>query len=224
LKYLITIKRQNNPDSESYIQKFEVEVYGHVSVATMLKDLNEQQNADISWECGCMSRKCGACAMRINGKPMLACACFADEIRGRKITIEPLSKFPVVRDLIVDRTAIFEGLKDMELYLSSEAFNNNYTRKIRYMSAKCLMCGCCLEVCPNFNVNHIFIGAVGSVNAYRILSQEQNMEHKDQLNVKYKERFYEGCGNSLSCHDICPAGIEVDELTARSNAVAVWKR
>jgi succinate dehydrogenase / fumarate reductase iron-sulfur subunit len=50
------------------------------------------------------------------------------------------------------------------------------------------------------------------------------MEHKNELKEKYKERFYEGCGKSLSCHDICPAGIEVDELTARSNAVAVWNR
>lgn len=221
---MITIKRQNNPDSEPYIQEYEIEVHGHVSVATILKDLNEQQNADISWECGCMSRKCGACAMRINGKPMLACACFTDEIRKRKITLEPLGKFPVIRDLIVDRTVIFERLKEIELYLSSEAFNNNYTRKFRYMSAKCLMCGCCLEVCPNFNGNHTFIGAVASVNAYRILNQEQNMEHKNELKEKYKERFYEGCGKSLSCHDICPAGIEVDELTARSNAVAVWNR
>jgi succinate dehydrogenase / fumarate reductase iron-sulfur subunit len=86
------------------------------------------------------------------------------------------------------------------------------------------MCGCCLEVCPEFNSDHIFAGAVGSVNAYRILSQEQDSEHKNSLAEKYKKIFYEGCGKSLSCQNICPAGIEVDELTARSNAIAVWKR
>jgi succinate dehydrogenase / fumarate reductase iron-sulfur subunit len=124
----------------------------------------------------------------------------------------------------VDRTVIFERLKEIEMYLSSEALNDNHTHEFRYMSAKCLMCGCCLEVCPEFNADYVFTGAVAAVNAYRILSQDRNPEHKKQLSAKYKKKFYEGCGKSLSCQNICPAGIEVDELTARSNAIAVWKR
>ena len=39
---------------------------------------------------------------------------------------------------------------------------------------------------------------------------------------EYKKKYFEGCGKSLSCHDICPIGLPVEELLVRSNAAAVW--
>ena len=59
-----------------------------------------------------MVRKCGACAMLINERPRLACSTFLHTLKGSTITLEPLSKFPLVRDLIVDRSNLFENLKN----------------------------------------------------------------------------------------------------------------
>lgn len=95
---------------------------------------------------------------------------------------------------------------------------------IRYQSARCLMCGCCLEVCPNFDFGKDFAGAIAPVNAYRILNEEQDTSHHEQIAEKYRKHYFEGCGKSLSCQNICPAGIPVEELMVRSNAAAVWKK
>ena len=69
-------------------------------------------------------------------------------------------QFPLVRDLIVDRSNLFENLKKLNLWLESEAYMSSWTHEPRYQSARCLMCGCCLEVCPNFSANGTFVMAL----------------------------------------------------------------
>lgn len=149
---------------------------------------------------------------------------FLRDCKGSVVTLEPLSKFPLVKDLVVDRSVIFEALKRTKLWLEGDAFQTSYTHSQRYRSAKCLLCGCCLEVCPNFDPNSEFAGAVLPVNAYRILNEEQDIAHQTELANAYRQLYFEGCGKSLACQDICPAGIPVEELMSRSNAAAVWKR
>jgi succinate dehydrogenase / fumarate reductase iron-sulfur subunit len=227
----IKIKRQNSPRGESYWQRFLYEGDAAVSVGFVLSSLNERgcltdidgaAAAPVAWERGCLERKCGACAMRINGKPSLACSTFLDGIREEIITLEPLSKFPVVKDLIVDRSGVFETLKKLELWLDEEAYNSDWTREERYQSARCLQCGCCLEVCPNFSAAGEFAGALGAVSAYHFIEQERGCPHRAPASRLYQRLFFEGCGKSLACHAVCPLGLPVEELLARSNAAAVW--
>ncbi len=231
LVYKIRIRRQESQKSDSYWQEFEFDGSKNSSVANVLKELNSRTPlkdnsgnivTPINWECSCMVRKCGACAMLINERPRLACSTFLHTLKGSTITLEPLSKFPLVRDLIVDRSILFENLKKLNLWLESEAYMNPWTHEPRYQSARCLMCGCCLEVCPNFSANGTFAGAVAAVNAFRILNEEQESTHLNEISAEYKKKYFEGCGKSLSCHDICPIGLPVEELLVRSNAAAVW--
>ena len=84
--------------------------------------------------------------------------------------------------------------------------------------------GCCLEVCPNFDPNSEFAGAVLPVNAYRILNEEQDIAHQTELANAYRQLILKAAENLLRARDICPAGIPVEELMSRSNAAAVWKR
>lgn len=233
MKYIIQIKRQENRTSECYWQEFFFEGDSNTSVASVLRALNARtplvdcsgnESTPILWECGCMVRKCGACAMRINGIPRLACSTFLDALKVKKIILEPLSKFPIVKDLVVDRSIVFENLKKINLWLESEAYTASYTHEPSYQSAKCLMCGCCLEVCPNFSVSGEFAGAIAPVNAFRVLNEEQDNDHKAEISALYKQFYFEKCGKSLSCQNICPAGIPVEELMVRSNAAAIWKR
>ena len=233
MAYQIRIKRQAAPDTKAYWQEFSYDGSANASVAAVLNELNGRMPLTdasgnpaepISWECGCMVRKCGACAMRINGVPRLACSVFLNTLKGTTVTLEPLSKFPLVKDLVVDRSILFENLKKIELWLKSDAYLAEYTHVARYQSARCLMCGCCLEVCPNFSAEGNFAGAIAPVNAYRILNEEQDHSHREELSAKYKAAFFEGCGKSLACQDICPAHIPVEELAVRSNAAAIWRR
>lgn len=233
LVYKVRIRRQENQKSDSYWQEFEFGGSENSSIAAVLNELNSRSPltdacgntaAPIGWECSCMVRKCGACAMLINGLPRLACSTFLNMLKSSTVTLEPLSKFPLVRDLIVDRSFLFENLKKLNLWLESEAYMIEFTHEPRYQSARCLMCGCCLEVCPNFSSKGTFAGAVAAVNAFRILNEEQEISHRNDVSTQYKENYFEGCGKSLACHNICPIGLPVEELIVRSNSVAIWGR
>lgn len=233
LVYKVRIRRQENQKSDSYWQEFEFGGSENSSIAAVLNELNSRSPltdacgntaAPIGWECSCMVRKCGACAMLINGLPRLACSTFLNMLKSSTVTLEPLSKFPLVRDLIVDRSFLFENLKKLNLWLESEAYMIEFTHEPRYQSARCLMCGCYLEVCPNFSSKGTFAGAVAAVNAFRILNEEQEISHRNDVSTQYKENYFEGCGKSLACHNICPIGLPVEELIVRSNSVAIWGR
>ena len=214
--HILQIKRQKNKDSQPYVQQIPYD--GQAStIAQALQEINETIADPIGWQCSCMVRKCGACAMRINGQPRLACASFLRDYK-KTITLEPLGKFPVIRDLVVDRGVISKSLKNMKIWLEEEARPNAWTFELRYQSARCLLCGCCLEICPNYGGNNVFAGAAAAVNAYRIFAESRKTTgHYQDLKKAYKKYYYETCGQSLSCNDICPAKLPVTELLACAN-------
>ena len=229
---IVEILRHRKGDSNSYYQKFEYKCADDKeTVATMLNNLNlndELKDIDgnivdkIAFKQSCLQKKCGSCAMLINGRPSLACAIKLSEL-GDYVKLEPLKKFPVVEDLIVDRTSMAENLKMMEVYLKDEAIVNEKRNELSYEASRCLQCGCCLEVCPNFMINNGFTGMAGASAISRIIN-ELDKDKLKEVSKAYNRHVYEGCGKSLSCVDICPAGIKIEELLVNSNAIAVWKR
>ncbi len=192
------------------------------TVATALTRLNETLPDPIRWECSCLQRKCGACAMVVNGRPVLACGAQLLEYKD-KVRIEPLRKFPVVADLIVDRSILYENLSALRCWMSAEADMHQRAADLGYEASRCLQCGCCLDVCPNFAPGGDFSGMAGAVPLSRLLAELPEAELAE-LSEQYRRHFYAGCGKSLACRNVCPAGIGVDALLVNSNAVAVWKR
>ena len=233
MRKLLEIVRRAAPSQPEYRQTFVYETDDdQATVATALRELNarsrledaEGNSADpIRWECSCLQKKCGACAMRINGIPRLACDTKIAELKSKTVIIEPLKKFPVVRDLIVDRSVMRENLIAIHNWLEVEARHSQKNVDLAYDASRCIQCGCCLEVCPNFTAGESFFGAAAFVPASRILSQLPKGKKYDLVN-EYGKHIYSGCGKSLSCHNICPVGIDIEHKLSNSNAVAVWKR
>ena len=160
--------------------------------------------------------------MVINNRPGLACGTRLSEFK-KTVRIEPLRKFPVIADLIVDRSVLFENLKQMKLWFEETARGKDKAMRISYASSRCLQCGCCLEVCPNFCPGEQYTGMAAAVPMARILAQIPESQKAEMCDMYY-HHIYKGCGKSLACRDICPAGIDIDEILLNSNAIAVWKR
>ena len=127
---IVKIKRQSTPDSVPYWQSFLYNGPLHVTVSAVLDSINYtddiidvEGNATtrVRWECSCLQAVCGGCAMVINGVPALACNTFVDEVTKADLVIEPLSKFPVIADLIVDRSIIYENLNSAKAYIESQS-------------------------------------------------------------------------------------------------------
>ena len=124
MEVVIEIKRQEDAKSSPYFQSIRLSPEKeNITVASLLREINASPDIRdvegkeiprISWECSCLQKKCGACAMLINGKPRLACDTFLrDNMKAGKLVLAPLSKFPVIKDLIVDRSIIYNNLKDI---------------------------------------------------------------------------------------------------------------
>ncbi len=227
----VSIKRQKSADQNSYVETYLYQGDGMLTVADYLTELNRDPNrktieghasSPILWECSCLEKRCGACAMVINRLPQLACGVFLQEAgKNGTLTIEPLSKFPVISDLKVDRSTIFEVLKKMEIYTEEKSGSEyDWDKKAQYLAGQCLMCGCCLEACPNFLSDGLFGGGAAMVQAYKALEQEERGGHLKRMRKQYRTYFQNGCGMSLSCKKVCPIKLPLDDIQARANAAA----
>lgn len=163
----------------------------------------------------CMQKMCGACGMVICGKPALACDTFLNEIKGDILVLEPLFKFTVRSDLKVDRSIIQEHLLDAGMYDERRELEDKKVHEHCYQVSKCLKCGLCLEVCPNYVGGPNFYGASLANDAY-ILYAEKGDRSKE-IKRNYKEHFSKGCSKSLACVDVCPMGINTVASMAKMN-------
>src|SRR5208337_5430709 len=120
---ILKIKRQNNPTSKSYWEEFELAWNPGMNVISALMEIaanpvtrDGKATTPITYDSCCLEEICGSCAMLINGRAGMACSSLLDHLK-QPITLEPLSKFPVVRDLAVDRSVIFENLKKVKAWI-----------------------------------------------------------------------------------------------------------
>jgi len=213
---IVRIKRQDDASSESYYQDFEYKGSGRTTASQILEAINsedDRRDAEgrparrIKWEHSCLQKACGACAMVINGRPALACSFFVDADADGMLLLEPLSKFPVISDLAVDRSCIEEHQKAALMYLGERAEPNAKERGQQYSAAGCLRCGLCLEVCPNYvGPEGRFYGAVMANESYLLASSTK--DRRREIAKEYKRHFARGCSKSLACREICPAGIQ----------------
>lgn len=233
MNYHIDVLRSKGPGQDSYVQTFRyrsddpgenvLHVLQTVSSDPDYKDEDGRPVGKIGFECSCLQKRCGACAMRINGRVRLACDARLSDYKKGRILLEPLKKFPVVKDLIVDRNIMQKALKQAEVFRREDISLPGETDFLAQEASRCLQCGCCLEVCPNYSGTGKFAGAAVMAAAARLFLQQSPESVKDSSG-SYDRYLYEGCGKSSACQDVCPAGLPLDKLWAHCNAAAVWHR
>ncbi len=159
--------------------------------------------------------RCDACAMVINGRPALACETFVRDLKGKEIEIRPLRKFPVIHDLLVDRTIIHENLKQANMYIGEYQPVADSDHAHQYAVAKCLKCGLCLEICPNYVNGKTFFGAAFANDCCLVALRNRTEGRKIQK--IYAEHFGKSCSKSLSCMEVCPMKISTLASMAKMN-------
>jgi len=221
----IKILRQSGPDAQPYWQEFRYEYKNNdQTIAGMLDELNYKDDLvdikgehapRIQWECSCLQGICGACAMVINGIPSLACETFLRDARGDTVVLEPLKKFPTISDLVVDRSVIHDNMKKANAYIEEYAGAVGEEYEHMYAAGKCLKCGLCLEVCPNYKDGITFYGAAFANDCYLIASRSGLQ--KDAIKKAYDAHFAKGCSKALSCVSVCPMNIPTLASIAKMN-------
>lgn len=203
-------------------QLFDYEGDLNIPVTALL----ERLDYPIEYDCSCLQGLCGACAMVINSQPKLACKTFLNEDlivkKYGRITIEPLSKFPVIKDLKVDRSILHNAMMDCEQWLESDAETASNDLEFEYEMSMCLMCGCCTEACPNYNIGD-FVGTPVAVSSSKLISQEKDSNHLKSIKKSYNDQFYPYCLKTLACEDVCPMKIPTQRAISKMNRKSVWR-
>jgi len=219
---VLRIKRQETPNSEPYYEEFEVPYLPHHNIVSMLMEIRRnpvnrqgKRVAPVVFNANCLEEVCGACTMVINGRVRQACSQLANGLNG-PATVEPMTKFPVVRDLWVDRSKMFDYLKKARAWIPIDGTYDlgpgprvaPDVQQFAYLFSRCMTCGCCLEACPQVNSHSKFMGAAVIGQVY-LMSQHPTgkMNLDERLDAMMAEGGVADCGNAQNCVEVCPKDI-----------------
>jgi succinate dehydrogenase / fumarate reductase iron-sulfur subunit len=175
-----------------------------------------------AWDAACLEEVCGSCTMNINGKVRQACSTLIDKLT-EPIHIAPMRKFPLVRDLTVDRSKMFDALKRVQAWVPLDGTYDlgpgprqaSEEADLRYTLSTCMTCGCCLEVCPQVSQTTAFIGAA-AISQVRLFNSHPTgkMNAADRLHGLMGNGGVGDCGKAGNCVEACPKGIPLTSSIA----------
>jgi succinate dehydrogenase / fumarate reductase, iron-sulfur subunit len=219
------VKRTDDAKTTPRWEEFDVEHEPNLNVIAALMKIRRKpvttdgkRTTPVVWDSNCLEEVCGACSMIVNGRVRQACSTLVDKIapNGETVTLEPMTKFPVVRDLIVDRSRMFESLKKVKAWIELDGSYDlgpgpRYSHaewEARYDLSRCFTCGTCLEVCPQVKPEGGFMGAA-AVSQARLMNLHPSgkMHADDRIEAVMGEGGVFDCGNAQNCVRACPKEI-----------------
>ncbi len=242
----LRVLRADAPDRPSRWEEFDVPVAsggaasGSVNVISCLQHVaadpvtrTGQRTTPIVYDVGCLEEVCGSCTMLINGRVRQACSCLVDKIApndGDVIELRPMTKFPVVRDLAVDRSRLFADLKRVRGWVPIDGTydlgpgpeETPEEQQTRYRLSTCMSCGCCLEACPQYTLetdeeawDGAFVGAavISQVRYFNGHATGKTLQQQ-RLDVMSGPGGVSDCGNAQNCVKVCPKEIPLTESIA----------
>lgn len=238
------LKVYRGTPGKQYWEEFELDLRPSLNVISVLMEIQRkpinrkgERVTPVVWESGCLEEVCGSCSMLVNGFPRQACTALIHNIiketGSNVITLAPFSTFPLVRDLIVDRTSMFDNLKKVHAWVDSDgAYDrgpgpkiSQEKQEVMYQLSTCMTCGCCVEACPQANDRSKFIGPqifaqVRLFNANPIGAQKK----ATRLRAVMEEGGISDCGNAQNCVRVCPKKIPLTDSIAAigRDATAQW--
>lgn len=238
MKLTLKIWRQKNKDAKGGMQSYQLDnVSEHMSFLEMMDVLNEQiineGGEPVAFDHDCREGICGMCSMMINGEAhgpdrgVTTCQLHMRKFKDSDtIYIEPFraKAFPVVKDLVVDRTA-FDRIQHAGGFVSVNTSGNTQDANAlpipkadadkAFDAAECIGCGACVATCKNASAM-LFVGA--KVSQYALLPQGK-VEATDRVLNMVAQMDAEGfgsCTNTGACEVECPKGISLENI-ARMN-------
>jgi succinate dehydrogenase / fumarate reductase, iron-sulfur subunit len=223
----LRIRRQDSPTAPSRWEEFSLPWQANMNVISCLMEIRKkpvtrqgQATTPVNWDCSCLEEVCGACTMQVNGKPRQSCTALVDNLPDAPIVLEPLTKFPVVRDLQVDRKPMFEALKRVKAWVPIDGTYDlgpgpkmsAVDAELNYAFSRCMTCGCCMEVCPQYNSHSEFIGPAPLAQV-RLFNAHPTgrMNAHERLDAIMGNGGLVDCGNAQNCVEVCPKEIPLTE-------------
>ena len=229
--YTITLKiKRYDPDNKrSWDQDYELEAGRILRFTDVFRKINNELDPSLAWNSSCEHAQCGTCAVRVNGKPLLACELLVENAVANFGTtvfeVGPITVAPVVRDLVVDFEQAYERVNKVKPYIIEPAQNLNPGNEYqidprnleRYVEAtRCVNCFCCAEACISSHKGFLGPNAV-MASIVRLMDPREQAE-EERLELLYSEEGIYRCHTSMACSFVCPKEIDVAHFIALAKA------
>jgi len=202
---------------DSKISEYNIELKN----PTLLQALNKiktTQDPTLNFSSGCQSSVCGSCAVRVNGKEVLACSYKVEE----NDLIEPLKNVPIIRDLVVNMDNAYTQNFKAKAWLSSPNSNAKLLHedeKRNEIQSDCILCGSCYSACPVYSVNKEFLGPFALTRVWKYVTDARELETSSKIDTIQKNGIWD-CTLCNECTLVCPQGIsskaDIEKLRAKS--------
>ena len=192
----VCVLRQDGPGQISYWERHRLVYEREMNVISVLQRIAAQATtkdgkgvAPVAWDCNCLEEVCGACTVLVNGKVRQACSALVDRLLEEnpgEIELRPMSKFPVIRDLIVDRSRLFRALRKTKCWIPVDGYydmgpgplQSRSQQESAYPLSECMSCGCCIDACPQYTKVELTQGA-----------DESDEQFQSRRDAEYDENF-----------------------------------
>ena len=227
----LRIRRRENPDAPARWEEFRIPYRPNLNIISCLMEIRKNpvtkdgtRTTPPVWEMNCLEQVCGICTMVINGRARQSCSALVDQLE-QPITLEPMSKFPNVRDLVVDRSEMFNHLKRVHAWIELDgSYDLGPGPRMspdevaeRYAYSRCMTCGCCLEACPQYgDGNYIGPQAIAQVRLMN-MHPSGKMTRDERLEGIMGKDGITNCGNAQNCVRACPMSIPLTKAIYEEN-------
>lgn len=235
-KIRFKIQRREREAAAAYFETFELLYRRNLNVISALMEIRKdpvtvegKATTPPVWDMSCLEQVCGICTMIIDGRVRQSCSALIDDLLlasgSDTVTLAPMSKFPNVRDLKVDRAKMFDHLKQVNAWIELDGSYDlgpgpqisNEVAQERYTYSRCMTCGCCLEACPQYgDDNYIGPQAIAQARLFNMHpTGKANID--ERLNGLLGEDGIANCGNAQNCIQVCPMSIPLTRAIYETN-------
>jgi succinate dehydrogenase / fumarate reductase, iron-sulfur subunit len=233
---MFKIQRREREGAPVRWEMFEIAYRRNMNVISALMDIRKnpvtiegKATTPPVWDMSCLEQVCGICTMVIDGTVRQSCSALIDDLLlasgSDMVTLQPMSKFPNVRDLKVDREQMFDHLKQVQAWIELDGTYDlgpgpripNEVAQERYAYSRCMTCGCCLAACPQYSGdNYIGPQAIAQARLFD-MHPTGKITEEERLNGLMGDDGITNCGNAQNCVRVCPMNIPLTKAIYETN-------
>ncbi len=204
-------------EREPTFQTYEVPFRKDWVVLDALNYIKDRLDGTLSYRWSCRMGVCGSCGMMVDGEPKLTCATFLSDYMPRPIRVEPLSYFPVVRDLVIEMTDFMVKLKSVKPWIVREeekpTSEGEYLQTPDQLDAykqfsMCINCMLCYAACPVYALDPQFIGPAAIALAQRYNRDSRDQGSEERLDLLSQHEGIWACTFVGECTKVCPKNVD----------------
>jgi len=204
---------------ELHFREFTLPASRGMTVLDGLIYIKENLDSTLTFRTSCRMGICGSCGVLVNNYPHLACHTQIEEFHANTLTVKPLPNLPIIKDLVVDLTPVFDNHKSIKPYIlrgdtqEMESPTAEFTETPQELNsflqfAYCVKCGICVSACPTSASDKLFLGPQAIAQCYRYCADNRDGGQQERLPIVDSDHGICRCHLAGACSEACPKGLD----------------